>query len=94
MVYPFPESTLTSTPHPNLSVPVWYSFTKNWYLVRQAKKQGDIIKDRSSEIVHKTAEFITETTNNALETSGELVAKTTELVTETTNKTIESTKFN
>ena len=73
------------------SVPVWYSFTKNWWILRQAKKQGDIIKDRSAEIVHKTTEFVTETTNNALETSGELVAKTTELVTETTNKTREST---
>ena len=59
--------------------------------MRQAKKQGDIIKDRSTEILNKTTEFVTETANNALETSSELVVKTTELVTETTNKTIEST---
>ena len=44
-------------------MPAWYTYTKNWYLVRQAKKHGEKVKDRSAEVVHKTTDFVTETTD-------------------------------
>jgi len=37
-------------------VPAWYTFTKDWYLVRQARKRGEEVTD-----------FVTETTNTAVD---------------------------
>ena len=48
-----------------LIVPEWYSFTKNWYLVRQAKQRGQEVKKISTDIATKTADFVTESSNNA-----------------------------
>lgn len=46
-------------------MPEWYSFTKNWYLVRQAKQRGQEVKKISTDIATKTADFVTESSNNA-----------------------------
>mmetsp|Transcript_11402 Transcript_11402/g.25031 ORF Transcript_11402/g.25031 Transcript_11402/m.25031 type:complete len:127 (+) Transcript_11402:964-1344(+) len=46
-------------------VPVWYSFTKNWYLVKKAKNSSDEVKKRGTVMVAKTTNFVMETTSTA-----------------------------
>lgn len=48
-------------------VPQWYSFAKNWYLVRQATKHGKEAKRRSFEMAGRATGFVSETTSTAVD---------------------------
>jgi len=52
-------------------VPSWYQFAKEWYFVREARKGGrevgNEVRKRSSIIASRTTDFVTETTNTAVD---------------------------